>query len=252
MKRQKGFTLIELLVVVAIIALLIAILLPSLGRARELANRTACGANVHGVIQACVVYASDNNDCYPISCGQSVTIGSSTVTMQAIGASNAQYNLNCMALLTSSGGGNGVSFKSFLCKSDADVSTAALTLANFTTTSGSTLYCSYGITDPTGPTTTTASSLAWKNTMDSSLPIMTDCLGYTGTVVSPAVAYNATNHQAQGQNIGFGDAHAEWNRNQGTVGNYTNYGQNTTSNYTSSPYVLAEHPQKSNVGQGLK
>jgi len=60
MRRTKGFTLIELLVVIAIIALLIAILLPSLARARELSKRTVCGTNLKAVGSASVMYGNDN------------------------------------------------------------------------------------------------------------------------------------------------------------------------------------------------
>ncbi len=68
---SKGFTLIELLVVVAIIALLIAILLPSLARAREAAKRVICGQNLKGITGACKTYAFDNEDRWPIAASYS-------------------------------------------------------------------------------------------------------------------------------------------------------------------------------------
>ncbi len=65
MTKRKAFTLIELLVVIAIIALLIAILLPSLSRARELSKRLVCSANVAGIGKSCKIYANDNNEQWP-------------------------------------------------------------------------------------------------------------------------------------------------------------------------------------------
>ena len=66
MKRPKGFTLIELLVVVAIIALLVAILLPSLGRARELARQAVCRSNLKSIGTSMALYQTDNKDRYPL------------------------------------------------------------------------------------------------------------------------------------------------------------------------------------------
>ncbi len=60
-KSLKGFTLIELLVVISIIALLVAILMPALGKARNQAKATTCAAHLRQFGLAWSYYAEDNN-----------------------------------------------------------------------------------------------------------------------------------------------------------------------------------------------
>src|SRR3954466_6333492 len=71
-KRQRSriaaFTLVELLVVIGIIAIMLAILLPTLARAREAANRVACLSNLRQLAAAVIAYAGENKSHLPEAC----------------------------------------------------------------------------------------------------------------------------------------------------------------------------------------
>jgi len=74
MKSRKAFTLIELLVVISIIAVLLSILMPSLGKAREQARRVVCASNQKQIVAAMETYACTYEGWYPvINDGMNVT-----------------------------------------------------------------------------------------------------------------------------------------------------------------------------------
>ena len=65
--RSKGFTLIELLVVISVVAVLRAILLPVLGRARQQGKAIMCLSNLRQLAIASQVYINNNDVYYPIA-----------------------------------------------------------------------------------------------------------------------------------------------------------------------------------------
>ncbi len=69
LRRSSGqaFTLIELLIVIAIIAMLVSILLPSLTKAKQMAKNTMCLSNLHNFALAAQIYAETYDGTYPIS-----------------------------------------------------------------------------------------------------------------------------------------------------------------------------------------
>ena len=69
---RHGFTLVELLVVVAIIALLVSILLPTLGKAKEQARTVMCMSNIRGLGLSFTFYTDENDDWLPAGASSSI------------------------------------------------------------------------------------------------------------------------------------------------------------------------------------
>ncbi len=226
--NAHGFTLIELLVVVAIIALLISILLPALGKAKEQANRLYCATNLRSMATAMHLYAEGNNSSFPVTrpppTAGAYFNGFSGSVLQA------QDGEAIAAMLTSQQGvvlsslwilvlRNDMQPKMLFCKSDRFVVDPAARFSNgYYANFQNAQQISYSIAYPwIGG----GQAGYWRATLEASIPLAADMAPLKEAVMSkdPTLmrdqtgkGFNSGNHQDIGQNVMFGDTHVEFAR----------------------------------------
>jgi hypothetical protein len=238
-----------IMALVGLLVLLIYVFMPSLGGG-GLSNRSVCAANLRGIQQSLNVYAADNNNHYPMVASQGgyALAGSSAGIASASAESTlfSMYNAHAtpvasvtqnMWILVLTGQ---VAPKQFLCKSDpaptvnAAAENSGKWFTNFNDGSRPSDFAySYSFAYPWRESDGAIGDW-WTNTADANLPLLADMAPLAGSGKPAATPgnpvtrdANSFNHQRDGQNVAFGDSHAEFER-------LPNVGQSNDNIYAAS------------------